>query len=281
MLEQAAMAVLHLEQPARRRFALLMTIASHRYQKTGSKALARRCGLQALSIYPRQATSVSGQTWAAARNHLEHALGRQAYNTGQSEQAIQHFVRLLAKHDIAAETPFTAENGATDDSGSGQSDESFLDDFKLAWDLLGERADEVARELDLALPGPVFDVKATTIVTTAQNVDAQDPAIRILEAQFLERGYPYSHSRGRVRKAPASLLPDSTVKSVIVDGEAVTHSSSRRRMLKVFQSNVLRHLPCHPCRQEQPGHVIHPARHPLGLRGRWRRCHRGSGRAWR
>lgn len=35
MLEQAGMALLRLPQPARRRFSLLMTIAAHRYQKTG------------------------------------------------------------------------------------------------------------------------------------------------------------------------------------------------------------------------------------------------------
>lgn len=40
MIEQAAMAMLRLQRPARRRFSLLMTIAAHRYQKTGHVSIA-------------------------------------------------------------------------------------------------------------------------------------------------------------------------------------------------------------------------------------------------
>ena len=36
MLEQAAMSLLRLPVPAKRRFSLLMTVAAHRYQLIGS-----------------------------------------------------------------------------------------------------------------------------------------------------------------------------------------------------------------------------------------------------
>jgi hypothetical protein len=43
MIEQAAMAMLRLHHPARRRFALLMTVAAHRYQKTGPVSFSFHC----------------------------------------------------------------------------------------------------------------------------------------------------------------------------------------------------------------------------------------------
>lgn len=83
------------------------------------KALARRCGLQALSIYPKEEMS----DWSSARNHLEQVLGRQAYNTGHAEQALQHFINLLSVR------------GNVQEGGDTETCQGILDDFKLAWDV--------------------------------------------------------------------------------------------------------------------------------------------------
>lgn len=55
MIEQAAMAVLRLQHPARRRFALLMTVAAHRYQKTGPVRWSTRFDICTLADKPHLA----------------------------------------------------------------------------------------------------------------------------------------------------------------------------------------------------------------------------------
>lgn len=52
MIEQAAMAMLRLPHPARRRFALLMIVATHRYQKTGPVSRSEeQIGFSILSMH--------------------------------------------------------------------------------------------------------------------------------------------------------------------------------------------------------------------------------------
>lgn len=52
------------------------------------KAFSRRCFRQAAVLY-------RNQDWKRAQTHIEHALGRQAYTVGESDVAVEHFVRLL------------------------------------------------------------------------------------------------------------------------------------------------------------------------------------------
>jgi hypothetical protein len=207
MLEQAAMALLKLNIPARRRFSLLMAIAAHRYQTTGSKALSRRCGIQAMSLYSR----TEAKEWQSSRRHMEHLLGRQAYNIGHPEQAIKHFISILSDHNTSRN-----EDEATAD------DQSFLDDFSLAWEALGEKADEIAQNMDLKLPMPLFKVDATYLAVAGEsrNTTGNTPdVLSQLEQDFLHYGYPYTTSDGETRKKPPTLLQDLSITKVAVGGE--------------------------------------------------------------
>ena len=37
--------------------------------------------------------------WTAAQDRIEYSLGRQAYTLGESDVAVEHFLRLLRKED--------------------------------------------------------------------------------------------------------------------------------------------------------------------------------------
>lgn len=56
------------------------------------KAFSRRCLDRASQIY--RATP-----WTAAQDRIEYSLGRQAYTLGESDVAVEHFLRLLRRED--------------------------------------------------------------------------------------------------------------------------------------------------------------------------------------
>lgn len=58
-------------------------------------------------------------TWDGIRSHLHYGLGRQAYNVGKADEAVEHFLELLV--------------GGGEHTGEGE--ESWLDDFGLAWEV--------------------------------------------------------------------------------------------------------------------------------------------------
>lgn len=58
--------------------------------------------------------------WSAIRAHIHHSLGRQSYNVGNSDDALQHFLELLVGRDV----------GQADSVELG-----WLDDFALAWEV--------------------------------------------------------------------------------------------------------------------------------------------------
>ena len=156
------------------------------------KALARRCGLQALSLFHEP----SSPSWQASRDHLDQMLGQQAYNTGKPDQAVQHFIRLL--HG-------TISTSIRDDI---ENEQQVLDDFRLAWEALKDRAEVLTLPAPLQLPMTIFD-KAKTVLTAKRGAVYQDPSTAIwksLEEIFLSQGYPYTDSEGRLIQRPLTLL---------------------------------------------------------------------------
>ncbi|KAI5480856.1 (transport protein particle) complex protein Trs85 [Pseudohyphozyma bogoriensis] len=157
LLEQAAISDLMLPLPSKRKYGFHMTMAAARYEKTGLKSLSRRCLSQASTLYrvedptpflqdPRWTNNMRG--WKAIRSHVHHSLGRQTYNVGKSDDAVEQFLELLV--------------GAGD--GEGGDDEAWLDDFGMAWEHLGpEGAARVVKERDLKLHVTIFDPKDAAI----------------------------------------------------------------------------------------------------------------------
>ena len=103
------------------------------------------------------------------------------------------------------------------EDGSELIDESFLDDFKLAWDLLGDKADEVASEGNVELQDSIFDVQASRLVGGLGGLSS-DREMYPLEEQFLRDGYPHLVSHGVMRSAPMHLLPRRTNPAVVQGG---------------------------------------------------------------
>jgi hypothetical protein len=61
-------------------------------QLTLEKSYSRRCLDRASQIY-------RSTPWTAAQDRIEYSLGRQAYTLGESEVAVEHFLRLLRRED--------------------------------------------------------------------------------------------------------------------------------------------------------------------------------------
>lgn len=157
--------------------------------------------MQASSLYPEE----DRHGWILAQNHLEETLGQQAYNLGHSEQAILHFAGLLTRA------------GADFDEASELADESFLDDFRLAWDVLGGRADQMAIHHSVALKDPLFDI--ATCELEQGSVTAQlDDEWKDLEQRFLATGFSAVHSGSDI---PQSLLPRSSGVVAVAGGKHI------------------------------------------------------------
>ena len=140
LLEQAALACLQLRpRPSLRKCALYLVTAAHKYQACGQKILSLRCYAQAAVVY-------RDKGWTLIENHIEHELGMQAYNEGDSDAAVAHLVKLLRPSANS-----TAEH------------EGFLRDVQTAYKYSGQ-ADKDGNQLSskeggrtLALPFPIFD----------------------------------------------------------------------------------------------------------------------------
>lgn len=147
------------------------------------KSLSRRCLSQAASVYqiPTRPSDPSDPRfphspltgWSSVRSHLHHSLGRQAYNVGKSDDAVEHFLQLLV--------------GAGDGAAVG---DDWLDDFALAWEHLGpDEAGRVMDERGLVFPVTVFAASDTQIQVLARDgiavEDAADPAWAGLAAELL------------------------------------------------------------------------------------------------
>ncbi|GAA5899344.1 Trs85p [Sporobolomyces salmoneus] len=166
-----------------RKFVLEMCLAGIRYEKSGLKSLSRRCLSQASSLYSLSSSPPSDPSFSfesrltalptfsnpttifsAVRTYLHHSLARQAYNASQPLDAIYHFLQLLPRKH-SAPIDVTDEAGAGSEGGEGL---DWLDDFTLAWDLLGagggqNKAEELASERGLELGVRLFDAKKVRV----------------------------------------------------------------------------------------------------------------------
>ncbi|GAA6061352.1 hypothetical protein JCM10212_004833 [Sporobolomyces blumeae] len=183
LIEQSALSQLRIRNDGtagsgrKRKFAMEMVMAGVRYEKCGLKSLSRRCLSQASSLYtlplpsplepivpssctPRQTT------FSSIRSHLHHSLGRQAYNVGDSIDALFHFVQLLVPTPSSAVPTGQGDEGELGQgggAGGAEPSDDWLDDFSLAWESLGQgdqvRAEELAQAGRVELPVRLFDVE--------------------------------------------------------------------------------------------------------------------------
>ncbi|CAO3630125.1 unnamed protein product [Cunninghamella blakesleeana] len=87
-LEQAAHCFLHNHHPMVRKYGFHLVMAGHRYAKGLQRNHAFRC-------YKMAALVLDESQWSVAKSHVQFALGRQAYNLGQLEDAITYFLNVL------------------------------------------------------------------------------------------------------------------------------------------------------------------------------------------
>ncbi|WVQ74505.1 hypothetical protein IAR50_004106 [Cryptococcus sp. DSM 104548] len=196
-IEEAAAADLRSGKNGRgkRRSAFHLVLAARRYETAGLKTYSRRCLERASEVY-RTAP------WTAAQNHIEYSLGRQAYTLGQSDVAVEHFLRLLRKEET---------KGPGSQSGP-------LQDLELAYEQLEAHPDLLEKSKErLQLPTLIFDPKKTRIGATAASPVASGASrqeFMKLEKQALSRW-------NRKGKKPAGLLLDDK-KLVVSVGESFT-----------------------------------------------------------
>ncbi|GAA5923269.1 TRAPP III-specific subunit 85 family protein [Sporobolomyces koalae] len=170
-----------------RKFGLEMCLAGIKYEKYGLKTLSRRCLSQASTVYspfppssdPSSSTESHNTTFDAVRSYLHHSLARQAYNSSQPLVAISHYLQLLA---TSSANPLASQQ---QDAGSAEAEASgdgldWLDDFSLAWDLLGNGDQDKAEQLaqGIELPVRLFDAKRVKVVSKMRLEPSNDPVIR-------------------------------------------------------------------------------------------------------
>ncbi|ORX33680.1 ER-golgi trafficking TRAPP I complex 85 kDa subunit-domain-containing protein [Kockovaella imperatae] len=137
MIEEAAAVDVRKGRQGKRRRAFHLVLAARRYETTGLKTFSRRCLDRASDIY-------RSAPWTAAQDLIEYTLGRQAYTLGESDVAVQHFLRLIGPRE-------------------GPSHGGILEDLKLAHEVgPSVNTDEKPRN---DLPVTIFDIQATRITT--------------------------------------------------------------------------------------------------------------------
>ncbi|SNX85279.1 uncharacterized protein MEPE_03988 [Melanopsichium pennsylvanicum] len=138
LLEQAALACLQLKpRPALRKYALHLVTAAHKFQACGQKILSLRCYAQAAVVYRQKG-------WALIENHIEHELGMQAYNEGDSDAALVHLIKL-----VRPSANSTIEH------------EGFLRDVQTAYKY---SSSPDAETKTLSLPFPLFDTASASLL---------------------------------------------------------------------------------------------------------------------
>ncbi|KAI8994486.1 ER-golgi trafficking TRAPP I complex 85 kDa subunit-domain-containing protein [Pilobolus umbonatus] len=87
-LEQAAHSFLRINKPMVRKYGFHLVMAGHRYGKANQRIHAYRC-------YKMASFVLDDNQWSVAKNHIQFALGRQAYHLGRLEDAITYFSNVL------------------------------------------------------------------------------------------------------------------------------------------------------------------------------------------
>lgn len=167
LLEQAAAA--DLKAGKVRRHAAHLVMAAGKYERFGQRSLSRRCLESALPHYRNQSPP-----WIHAQDFIAYGLGRQAYTSGKSADAVEHFARLLQRGEAA-------------DDQAG-----VLDNFVLAYQQL--KAKPSNRDLgELALPHPIFDVTGTKI-ELPEDDDEEMQQVNRMRGRLVAVGQPFAVS---------------------------------------------------------------------------------------
>ncbi|BGP21457.1 (transport protein particle) complex protein Trs85 [Rhodotorula toruloides] len=233
LIEQAALAeVMSGGRKRRRKYAFCMAMAAARYEKCGIKSLSRRCLSQAstvfrpLPFYPESPASDSTPPltsllppllpppssppapWLAIRTHIHHSLARQAYTVGSAFEAIENFLQLLVGVD-------SASTGAGEAGGEGV---DWLDDFALAFSLLGEPEEAARRvkERGISLPIKLFDaqnarvkvgsVSAAGASASGSSSAAEDEKVWKAMTDEMLRLAEWAPSEGETNARPPALV---------------------------------------------------------------------------
>ncbi|TKY89852.1 hypothetical protein EX895_001149 [Sporisorium graminicola] len=176
LLEQAALACLQLRpKPSLRKFALYLVTAAHKYQACGQKILSLRCYAQAAVVYRQKG-------WALIENHIEHELGMQAYNEGDSDAAVSHLIKLIRPS-----------------ANSSNEHERFLQDVQTAYKYSGQAGQGSGSSAlgqgikSLVLPFHIFDAAGAVLrflpeSSASATATVEDTVWDRLEEQLVEHG---------------------------------------------------------------------------------------------
>lgn len=175
-------------------------------------------------------------SFSAIRTYLHHSLARQAYNASQPLDAIYHFLKLLpsdaSQHSSATWADHEHEAGVVVE---GSEEIDWLDDFSLAWDLLGAgggqaKAETIARDNKLELGLRLFDTKMVQVArrvtvggssaTAARDAEAsQDPKWKQLEAKMIQ-------AVGTISPQGGQSVPRGELKGNLTDNQALVGGGS-------------------------------------------------------
>ncbi|KAI9276284.1 ER-golgi trafficking TRAPP I complex 85 kDa subunit-domain-containing protein [Sporodiniella umbellata] len=87
-LEQAALCFLKASKPMVRKYGFHLVMAGQRYGKASQRLHAFRCYEMAISV-------LDSTSWTIAKNHVQFALGRQAFHLARLEDSVTYFSNVL------------------------------------------------------------------------------------------------------------------------------------------------------------------------------------------
>ncbi|WWC60272.1 uncharacterized protein I303_102840 [Kwoniella dejecticola CBS 10117] len=189
MIEEAAAADVKggKSQKGKRRRAFHLVLAARRYETAGLKTYSRRCLERASQIY-------RDSPWTSAQDRIEYSLGRQAYTLGESDVAVERFLRLLRRED----------------TGVPGSQGGPLQDMAQAYEQLATRPEMLAESSSrLQLPTPVFDTSYSRIAPTSEA--SCSGSARAQWAGLESQAFSTWDRKG---KKPMTLIPDDKRSSV-------------------------------------------------------------------
>ena len=137
------------------------------------KKYSRRCLEKASEIY-------RSAPWSAAQDVIEYSLGRQAYTLGESDVAVEHFLRLLGRRDS------NSQAGVLEDLGLAYEVGLLHGAYIIDWPLIPLQAlqSHSGQSTTAELPAPIFEVNAARIVLSQPSTSRMGP----LEQQLLDLG---------------------------------------------------------------------------------------------
>ena len=175
--------------------------------------------------------------WLAIRTYMHHSLARQAYTVGDALDAVEHFLELLVGSAAAAMDPTgmtTAAGAAAETTTLTLSAGDWLDDFALAYSLLGDDADRLVSERGIHLPIRLFDAQNAILAEPGADSAASHtqgaPAVTLawdeLEQDMLQRAQWQETTTRKKRPRTISHRFSRTSESPAAGGGAAMAKSS-------------------------------------------------------